>query len=163
MDIDLPGYAWALLPYRERPLDLYRAHFWHAGFDHSKRMPFAAIYTSLGCDFCMVDIVNRVDKGDDVYAAKSRGMRFWGSAFIACELEKLARMGVETVRISDEMFFLNRRHYKPLLEQIVSREFNLRMWAYARVDTVRPAALDLFRRAGIGWCTRNSPRGAFRR
>ncbi len=47
MDIDLPGYAWDLLPYRERPLDLYRAHFWHAEFNHDKRTPFAAIYTSL--------------------------------------------------------------------------------------------------------------------
>jgi radical SAM superfamily enzyme YgiQ (UPF0313 family) len=60
MDADLPGYAWDLLPYRERPLDLYRAHFWHAEFNHAKRTPFAAIYTSLGCqfgcDFCMINI-----------------------------------------------------------------------------------------------------------
>ena len=46
MDEDMPGYAWDLLPYKERPLDLYRAHFWHAGFDHNKRTPFAAIYVS---------------------------------------------------------------------------------------------------------------------
>jgi radical SAM superfamily enzyme YgiQ (UPF0313 family) len=62
MDIDLPGYAWDLLPYNEKPLDMYRAHFWHAEFDHSKRTPFAAIYTSLGCqfacDFCMINIKN---------------------------------------------------------------------------------------------------------
>jgi anaerobic magnesium-protoporphyrin IX monomethyl ester cyclase len=155
MDIDLPGYAWDLLPYRNRPLDLYRAHFWHAGFDHSKRTPFAAIYTSLGCnfgcDFCMINIINRSDNGDDVHAAHSRGMRFWSPGLIANELEKLARMGCETVRISDEMFFLNRRYYEPLLQQVVERDLNLRMWAYSRVDTVRPAALDLFRRAGIGW------------
>ena len=25
MDIDLPGYAWDLLPYKKNPLDLYRA------------------------------------------------------------------------------------------------------------------------------------------
>ncbi len=155
MDIDLPGYAWDLLPYRERPLDLYRAHFWHAGFDHSKRTPFAAIYTSLGCnfgcDFCMINIVNRQDNGDDVHAAHSRGMRFWSPGLIAGELEKLARMGCETVRISDEMFFLNRRYYEPLLQQVVERDLNLRMWAYSRVDTVRPAALDLFHKAGIQW------------
>ena len=29
MDIDMPGYAWDLLRMREKPLDLYRAHFWH--------------------------------------------------------------------------------------------------------------------------------------
>jgi radical SAM superfamily enzyme YgiQ (UPF0313 family) len=60
-------------------------------------------------------------------------------------------MGVETVRISDEMFFLNRRYYEPLLHDIVDRDLKLRMWAYSRVDTVRPGALELFRRAGIGW------------
>jgi radical SAM superfamily enzyme YgiQ (UPF0313 family) len=155
MDEDLPGYAWDLLPYRERPLDLYRAHFWHAGFDHSKRTPFAAIYTSLGCnfgcDFCMINIVNRNDNGEDIHAANSRGMRFWSPTLIAGELEKLARMGCETVRISDEMFFLNRRYYEPLLTQVVERDLNLRMWAYSRVDTVRPPALELFKKAGIGW------------
>jgi radical SAM superfamily enzyme YgiQ (UPF0313 family) len=155
MDIDLPGYAWDLLPYRERPLDLYRAHFWHAGFDHTRRTPFAAIYTSLGCnfgcDFCMINIVNRNDNGDEIHAAHSRGMRFWSPGFIAAELEKLARLGCRTVRISDEMFFLNRRYYEPLLNDVVARDLDLRMWAYARVDTVRPGALELFRRAGIGW------------
>jgi radical SAM superfamily enzyme YgiQ (UPF0313 family) len=155
MDADLPGYAWDLLPYRERPLDLYRAHFWHAGFDHNKRTPFAAIYTSLGCnfgcDFCMINIVNRTSVDEDVHAGHSRGMRFWSPGFIADELEKLARMGVETIRLSDEMFFLNKRYYQPLLEQVVERDLRLRMWAYARVDTVRTDALDLFRRAGVDW------------
>ena len=155
MDEDLPGYAWDLLPYRERPLDLYRAHFWHAGFDHAKRTPFAAIYTSLGCsfacDFCMINIVNRSDNGEDVHAGNSRGMRFWSPTLIANELEKLAKMGCETVRISDEMFFLNRRYYEPLLQQVVERDLNLRMWAYSRVDTVRTSALELFQKAGIGW------------
>ena len=65
MDQDLPGYAWDLLPKSQRPLDLYRAHFWHTNFAHEKRTPFAAIYTSLGCmfgcNFCMINIVNRTD------------------------------------------------------------------------------------------------------
>ena len=30
---DLPGYAWDLLPYKNKPLDLYRAHFWHGNYD----------------------------------------------------------------------------------------------------------------------------------
>lgn len=155
MDIDMPGYAWDLLPYRSRPLDLYRAHFWHAEFDHEKRTPFAAVYTSLGCtfacDFCMINIVNRVNNGDAIDASHSRGMRFWSAELIAGELEKLAKMGVETIRISDEMFFLNRKYYEPLLQDIIRRDLRLRMWAYARVDTVRHEYIDLFRRAGINW------------
>ncbi|MEP6663130.1 MAG: cobalamin-dependent protein, partial [Verrucomicrobiota bacterium] len=97
MDIDLPGYAWDLLPYREKPLDLYRAHFWHAEFNHDLRTPFAAIYTSLGCkfkcDFCMINIVNRMDNAEGVVSSNSPNMRFWSPAFMLKEFEKLAAMG----------------------------------------------------------------------
>lgn len=155
MDVDLPGYAWDLLPYRERPLDLYRAHFWHAGFDHTRRTPFAAIYTSLGCqfacNFCMINIVNRSSTEDDADASHSKGMRFWSPGFMLGEIEKLARMGVQTLRLSDEMFFLNRRYYEPLLHGIVERGIDVNMWAYSRVDTVREDKLELFKRAGINW------------
>jgi radical SAM superfamily enzyme YgiQ (UPF0313 family) len=155
MDYDLPGYAWDLLPYDQKPFDLYRAHFWHAEFSHLKRTPFAAIYTSLGCrfacDFCMINIVNRVDNSDRVVSANSRNMRYWSPEFITKEFEKLAEYGVETVRISDEMFFLDKRYYEPLLENIIDRGLRFRMWSYSRVDTVKKEFLDLFKRAGIGW------------
>jgi anaerobic magnesium-protoporphyrin IX monomethyl ester cyclase len=155
MDEDMPGYAWDLLPRREKPLDMYRAHFWHADFDHSKRTPFAAIYTSLGCqfacDFCMINILNRTDNADGVSAADSKGMRFWSPEWVLRQLELLADLGVSTLRISDEMFFLNRRYYEPLLEGIVDRGLKFDMWAYSRVDTVRKDKLDLFRRAGVNW------------
>ena len=155
MDIDLPGYAWDLLPMKQRPLDMYRAHFWHAEYDHNKRTPFAAIYSSLGCrfgcDFCMINIVNRVDNGDVISAANSKNMRFWSPQFMLNEFQKLADMGVQTVRISDEMFFLDRRQFEPLVDGLVERDLGLRMWAYARVDTVRDRFLDQFRKAGIGW------------
>lgn len=155
MDHDLPGYAWDLLPYRERPLDLYRAHFWHAEFDHGKRTPFAAIYTSLGCnfgcDFCMINILNRVDNGEEISAADSRGMRFWSPEWVGREMRKLANLGVRTLRISDEMFFLNRKCYLPVLQEVIEQDFGFRMWTYSRVDTVRKDALALFKRAGVNW------------
>ncbi|MBI5772766.1 MAG: radical SAM protein [Verrucomicrobia bacterium] len=155
MDKDLPGYAWDLLPYREKPLDLYRAHFWHAEFNHNLRTPFAAIYTSLGCkfkcDFCMINIVNRVDNAEGVVSANSPNMRFWSPQFILGEFEKLAGYGVETLRISDEMFFLNKNYYEPLLKGIIERGLKLRMWSYSRIDTVRPDYLELFQKAGVGW------------
>lgn len=155
MDIDLPGYAWDLLPYKEKPLDMYRAHFWHADFDHAKRTPFAAIYTSLGCqfacDFCMINIVNRVNNGEDISAADSKGMRFWSPEWVNREMQKLADMGVKTLRISDEMFFLNKKYYIPILENCIKKDFGFNMWAYSRVDTVRKDALELFKSAGVNW------------
>lgn len=155
MDIDMPGYAWDLLPYRENPLDLYRAHFWHAEFSHEKRTPFAAIYTSLGCkfkcDFCMINIVNRMDNADGVVSANSPNMRFWSPELMLKEFEKLAAMGVQTIRISDEMFFLNKRYFEPLLDGLVERDLGLRMWCYSRVDTVRDELLPKFKKAGINW------------
>ncbi|MFM8814646.1 MAG: B12-binding domain-containing radical SAM protein, partial [Actinomycetes bacterium] len=155
MDFDLPGYAWDLLPNKNSTLDLYRAHFWHTGYDHESRTPFAAIYSSLGCrygcDFCMINIVNRVDNDDHVTSADSKGMRFWSPEFVLKELEKLAHLGVETVRISDEMFFLDRRYFEPLLNGIIERDLNFNMWAYARVDTVREKYLETFKKAGVNW------------
>ena len=155
MDIDLPGYAWDLLPYDKRPLDLYRSHFWHAGFDHGNRTPFAALYTSLGCrfkcDFCMINIVNRTSDAENTVSAHSAMMRYWSPELMLREFEKLNQLGVETIRLSDEMFFLDRRHYEPLLNGIIDRGYQNRMWSYSRVDTVRPQYLDLFRRAGVEW------------
>lgn len=155
MDIDLPGYAWDLLPYDKKPLDLYRAHFWHTEYSHENRTPFAALYTSLGCrfkcDFCMVNIVNRDDSSSGIASSASAKMRYWSPDFMIKEFDKLAAMGVETIRISDEMFFLDKRHFEPLLNLIVNRDYKIRTWSYARVDTVRPQYLDLFKRAGVNW------------
>jgi radical SAM superfamily enzyme YgiQ (UPF0313 family) len=155
MDTDLPGYAWDLLPYKDKPLDLYRAHFWHAEFNHDLRTPFAAIYTSLGCkfkcDFCMINIVNRTDNAEGVVSANSPNMRFWSPQFMLKEFEKLSAMGAKTIRISDEMFFLNKNYYEPLLDGLIERQLDLRMWTYSRIDTVRPQYLEKFRKAGINW------------
>ena len=158
MDVDLPGYAWDLLPYRSHPLDLYRSHFWHAGYDHAKRTPFAAIYTSLGCtfrcNFCMINILNRDDNEDIGVAGNYAKMRFWSPEFVVREIEKLVDMGVSTLRISDEMFLLNRKYFVPLCEMLNERGYGkkLNMWAYSRIDTVRdPAHLELIKSAGINW------------
>ena len=155
MDSDMPGYAWDLLPMKEKPLDLYRAHFWHTEYKQHNRTPFAALYTSLGCrfkcDFCMINIVNRVDNDPNIASSHSPNMRFWSPEFMLTEFEKLANLGVQHIRISDEMFFLNQRYFEPLLEGLVDRGLDLKMWSYTRIDTVREKYLDLFKKAGINW------------
>ena len=155
MDSMMPGYAWDLLPKKNRPLDMYRAHFWHSNFLHENRTPFAAIYTSLGCqfscNFCMINIVNRTSHDDNISSADSAKMRFWSPDFILKEFEKLYDLGVRTLRITDEMFFLNRKYYVPILEGLIERGLKFNLWAYARVDTVRKDQLELFKKAGVNW------------
>lgn len=158
MDTDLPGYAWDLLPYKEKPLDLYRSPMWHANYIEEDRNPYAAIYTSLGCmfkcSFCMINIVNRNDNARVGVASDYSGMRFWSPELIIKEIDKLVAMGVKTLRISDEMFLLNRKYYVPLCNMIKEKGYGefLNMWAYSRIDTVkRPENLKLIREAGIRW------------
>ena len=99
----------------------------------------------------MINIVNRVDNSDEVNAANSRGMRFWSPEWVGREFQKLADLGVHTLRISDEMFFLNRKYYVPVLQQVIDRGLDFNMWTYSRIDTVRRDYLDLFKKAGVNW------------
>jgi len=158
MDFDLPGYAWDLLPFKNKPLDLYRAPMWHAEYDFNKRTPYASLQTSLGCmfkcNFCMINLINRNDSDEIGVAANYSNMRFWSPDFIIKEFDKLISMGVKTIRIVDEMFLLNPKYYVPLCEKLAERnkDDSLRMWSYSRIDTVkRPEILNLVRKAGIKW------------
>ncbi len=158
MDIDLPGYAWDLLPYNRRPLDLYRSPLWHAEYNENLRSPYAAIQTSIGCkfkcSFCMINIINKNDSKDIGVASNYNNMRYWSPNFIIKEFEKLFKMGVRTIKITDEMFLLNQKYYLPLcnlLEKKNSNDEN-RIWAYSRVDTVKNhEILKRLRKAGIKW------------
>ena len=158
MDEDLPGYAWDLLPFKNSPLDLYRSPMWHAEYNFEKRSPYASLQTSLGCqfgcNFCMINIINRDDNEEVGVASDYSKMRFWSTDFIIKEFDKLISMGVKTIRIVDEMFLLNPKYYIPLCEQLAERnkDDSLRIWSYSRIDTVkRPEILKLVRKAGIKW------------
>jgi len=157
MDIDLPGYAWDLLPYKNNPLDLYRSPMWHAEYNEDNRTPYAAIQTSLGCQFkcsfCMINIINKSDSKEFGVANEYSGMRFWSPQFIIKEFDKLISMGVRTIKITDEMFLLNPKYYIPLCEMLAERNKNdkLRLWAYSRIDTIKHNVLALVRKAGIKW------------
>ena len=143
---------------KKKPLDLYRAPMWHAEYDFEKRTPYASLQTSLGCqfgcNFCMINIINRNDKEEIGVASNYSKMRFWSPEFIIKEFDKLINMGVRTIRIVDEMFLLNPKYYIPLCEKLAERnkDDSLRIWSYSRIDTVkRPEILSLVRKAGIKW------------
>jgi anaerobic magnesium-protoporphyrin IX monomethyl ester cyclase len=149
------GYAWDLLPFKEKPLDLYRSHLWHSDFGNLPRNPFAAIYTSLGCtfrcSFCMINMINRNSNEESLTASDFNKMRFFSAEWLEKEFDWLKSQEVKTLRIADEMFYLNRNHYKPILDLLTKKQYDFNMWAYSRVDTVRKEFIPEFKNAGINW------------
>ena len=125
MDIDLPGYAWDLLLFKKM-FDLYRSPMWHAEYNEENRSPYAAIQTSLGCrfgcDFCMINIINRDDNEEIGVASRYSSMRYWSTDLIFKEFVKLKKYGVKTIRIVDEMFLLNPKYYI-LLRKVIKDKY----------------------------------------
>ena len=158
MDRDMPGYAWDLLPFKKKPLDLYRSPYWHAEYKEEFRRPYAAIQTSLGCKFkcgfCMINLINKNDNLETSVASKYNVMRHWSIKFVEEQFKKLIKLGVTTIRITDEMFLLNKKYYLPIIDVLIKLNKNdkLKLWTYSRIDTVpNPDILRKIRRAGIKW------------
>lgn len=103
---------------------------------------------------CMINMVNRTDPSDGVHAGHSNRMRFWSPEWVNRQFDILVQdYGVETIRLVDELFFFNRRYYEPILNYNKEMGYgkNIRMWSYARVDTINPKFLDTFREGGVKW------------
>lgn len=149
--IDLPGVAWDLLP----PLTNYRTAGWHSWSNKSEKQPFAALYTSLGCpyrcSFCMINIINRTKNSTNITSADSNVFRYWDPEFIINQFDYFAKQGVRNIKIADELFVLNPRHFLRIAELIESRGYDFNIWAYSRVDTCKPEYLEPLARAGIKW------------
>ena len=138
---ELHGDTWDLLP-----MKLYRAHNWQC-FDGSDRQPYASIYTSLGCpftcDFCCINSPFGVNK----YRTRDPQEVF-------DEIKMLHdSYGVTVFKIIDEMFVLKPSHYITICEKLIESGLGerLNIWAYARIDTVKPETLLTLRAAGIKW------------
>ena len=67
----------------------------------------------------MINILNRTSTSDDAKSSDFKIMRHWDPIFFVDQLEVLADYGVKTLRLSDEMFFLNKKYYVPILQEII--------------------------------------------
>ncbi len=148
---DLPGVAWDMLP----SFDEYRTAGWHSWSNNSEKQPFAALYTSLGCpyrcSFCMINIINRVDNGDEITSQDSNMFRFWDPEFIMQQFDLFAKNGVKNIKIADELFVLNPRHFIAICDMIIERKYDFNIWAYSRIDTCKPEFLEKLKAAGVNW------------
>lgn len=140
LDEALPVAAWDLLP-----MDRYKAHNWHC-FDHIRdRTPYAAIYTSLGCPYSCVFCCINAPFGKP-------GIRYRSPELVVEEIGILVkRYGIKNIKIVDELFVFQEKHYMTIVEMLLKRGYDLNFWAYARVDTVREENLDRMKKAGINW------------
>lgn len=141
-DLDklLPPAAWDLLP-----MDKYKAHNWHCFDDIDNRKPYAAIYTSLGCPYTCVFCCINAPFGKP-------GIRYRSPELVVREIELLAKKyKVKNIKIVDELFVLNEKHYMKIVDLLIKKGLNLNFWAYARVDTVKRENLKRMKKAGINW------------
>ncbi len=140
IDQQMPGVAWDLLP-----MENYRAHNWHC-FEHiNDRQPYVSMHTSLGCPYkCTFCCIN-APFGKPSY-------RLWSPDTVIKEIDILVNnYGVKNIKFVDEMFVLNKRHVLGICDRIIERGYDLNIWAYARVDTVKDEFLEKLALAGIRW------------
>ncbi len=150
LDEEIPDQAWDLLP-----MERYRAHNWHC-LDGSRRQPYAAIYTTLGCpyhcSFCCIQAPFRAGERALGLRESANSYRYWSPEHVVKQIDFLVhRYGVRNIKIADEMFVLNRKHVLGICELLIERKYDLNIWAYARVDTIKDGMLDKLRAAGFTW------------
>jgi anaerobic magnesium-protoporphyrin IX monomethyl ester cyclase len=151
LDDEMPGIAWDLLP-----MDRYRAHNWHCFGFLDKRTPYASLYTTLGCpyhcSYCCIQAPFKSGEAALGYASNVNSYRFWSPETIVADIDRLVlRYGVRNIKFADEMFVLNKRHVTRICELLIERDYDLNIWAYARVDSVKDGMEELLHRAGVRW------------
>lgn len=161
LDGEMPAIAWDLLP-----MPRYRAHNWHClgGLD---RQPYAAVYTTLGCpyhcSFCCIQAPFKT--GDEAATGKRtpNTYRAWSPDNVIAQIDTLVnKYGVRNIKIADEMFVLTRRHVLGICDRIIERGYDLNIWAYTRVDTIKDGMLEKLRAAGFRWLAVGIEAGADR-
>lgn len=144
----MPGVAWDLLP-----MDRYRAHNWHTFGLAGGRSPYAAMYTTLGCPYhCTFCCIQAPFRDGEQHLGMDHSYRRWPVDTVLRDIDLLVtRYGVRHLKLADEMFVLHPAHVRELCAGLKARAYDLNIWAYARVDTVRDDMVDVIREAGIRW------------
>ena len=150
LDAELDGYAWDLLP----DLINYRAHNMHCFQDFEKsirddysdvRTPYVAMNTSLGCPYsCHYCCINAI--------FGKQGIRYWSVEKVVSWIDILVKKyNVRNIRFDDELFILSSQRVEKFCDLIIERNYNLNIWVYGRVDTIKQSLLLKLKKAGINW------------
>ncbi len=142
LDSELPNVAWDLLPLNEGK---YKAHNWHCFHDLNSRLSYASISTSIGCPFaCNFCCINA--------PFEKRSYRMWSPEWALRQIDVLAKkFGIKNLKVIDELFVFDPKHFLPIAEGLIERDYGLNIWAYARVDTIKEKYLPILKKAGFNW------------
>jgi radical SAM superfamily enzyme YgiQ (UPF0313 family) len=150
LDREMPEIAWDLLP-----MEKYRAHNWHC-FGGLSRTPYASFYTSLGCpyhcSFCCIQAPFRSGEKSLRLNKTVNSYRLWSPKTVINQIGVLVeRYGVRNIKIADEIFVLHPTHVNDICDLIIQRGYDLNIWAYSRLDTIKEGMIEKMKRAGINW------------
>ncbi|HWU39432.1 MAG TPA: radical SAM protein, partial [Candidatus Acidoferrum sp.] len=90
----------------------------------------------IGCAFCVG------------YRMMGRRGRFRDPLRVVDEIESACRLGFDEICIDDDLFTRNRAHVTGICDEILRRGLMIKLYIFARVDTVDPALLHVLRGAG---------------
>lgn len=150
LDGELSGYAWDLLP----DLSNYRAHNMHCFqyFEESRRddfldvrSPYVALNTSLGCPYsCHYCCINAI--------FSKPGIRNWSVNKVISWIDILVnKYKIKNIRFDDELFILSSQRIEQFCDAVIERNYDLNLWVYGRVDTIKEVLLKKLKKAGVSW------------
>jgi anaerobic magnesium-protoporphyrin IX monomethyl ester cyclase len=130
------------MPFHLLPMEKYRAHNWHC-LGGIPRSPYASIYTSLGCPFnCYYCNIHTL--------YNSREVQFRPIGSILAEIETLVvNYKVRNIKFWDELFALKEERVITICECLA--DYDLNIWAYARLDTITERMLKSMYKGGVRW------------
>lgn len=153
-----PTYLWSALYDTTKPLKMpwdllpmvkYRAHNWHTF--RVNRQPYASIYTSLGCPYnctyCSIQAPFKKGMG----LIKEHKYRKFNPETVLGWIDDLQSYGVKNLKIADEMFLFDFKHVEAICDGLIERDYDLNIWAYARVDRLDYDLLKKMKKAGFNW------------
>ena len=133
------------VPWQMLPMKHYRTSLWHSYSNNCERQPFASLYTSLGCPYsCSFCCINAPFGGKSSF-------RWWDPEDAIRHFAWFDANHIVNIKIADELFVLNPRHFLRLCELIIERKYHFNIWAYARIDTVKDEYLATLKKAGVNW------------
>jgi radical SAM superfamily enzyme YgiQ (UPF0313 family) len=133
---ELNEVAWDLLP-----MDKYKAHNWQCLDNLENRKFYASISTSLGCPFnCSFCSIKATFGGE-------RLIRTWSPDWVINQIDILVKKyNVRTIKIIDELFVFNPEHFLAIADKLIEKNYDLNIWAYARVDVTKRLGVDMLKR-----------------